>query len=123
MGTFMAKRLQRALEFTNLQENLEIKSVVVSGGVASNQRIRSLLQIVCNEYDCELVLPPVKYCTDNGVMIAWNGVEKWCRNDPKDIIPWQKVFDVEVHPRVPFGRDISEEVAKANIKIPKLKFT
>ena len=119
----MAKRLQRALEFTNLQEDLDIKSVVVSGGVASNQRIRSLLQIVCNEYNCQLVLPPVKYCTDNGVMIAWNGVEKWRRNDPKDIVPWQKVFNVQVSPRVPFGKDISDEVTKAHIKIPKIKFS
>lgn len=24
-----------------------------------------------------LVCPPPKLCTDNGIMIAWNGMEKW----------------------------------------------
>ena len=24
-----------------------------------------------------LVTPPPKLCTDNGIMIAWNGMEKW----------------------------------------------
>ena len=24
-----------------------------------------------------LVCPPPKLCTDNGIMIAWNGVERW----------------------------------------------
>ena len=121
LGKFMGKRLQRALEFVQLQD-YQINSVVVSGGVASNQRIRSLLQIVCNEYNCDLVVPPLKYCTDNGVMIAWNGVKKWHRQNPKDFVPWQKVFDVEVHPRVSFGQDISAKVAKAHIKLPKIKF-
>ena len=27
----------------------------------------------------EVVCPPPSLCTDNGVMIAWNGVEKWRR--------------------------------------------
>ena len=121
LGRFMGKRLMRALEFVERQE-YKIRTVVVSGGVASNQRIRSLLQIVCNEYDCQLVFPPVKYCTDNGVMIAWNGVEKWKRQNSKDWVPWQKVFEVPVNPRVPFGHDISAQVAKANIKLPKIKF-
>ncbi len=25
----------------------------------------------------ELFCPPPKLCTDNGIMIAWNGMERW----------------------------------------------
>ena len=49
---------------------------VVSGGVASNQYIRSALNFVTSHFKFELVCPPLELCTDNGVMIAWAGVEK-----------------------------------------------
>jgi hypothetical protein len=55
-------------------------------------------------------------------MIAWNGVEKW-NHQKLDIIPWQKVFDLEIHPRVPFGQDISDQVASANIKCENIRLS
>ena len=30
-----------------------------------------------DQMDYTLVCPPPKLCTDNGIMIAWNGMEKW----------------------------------------------
>ena len=47
-------------------------------------RTQSSLFKVCESYDCQLVVPPLRYCTDNGVMIAWNGVEKWLKNHLKN---------------------------------------
>jgi len=49
---------------------------VVSGGVASNMFIRKHLNLVCDEENFKLIVPPPKLCTDNGIMIAWNGIEK-----------------------------------------------
>uniref|UniRef100_A0A8C6DCD0 N(6)-L-threonylcarbamoyladenine synthase n=1 Tax=Moschus moschiferus TaxID=68415 RepID=A0A8C6DCD0_MOSMO len=49
---------------------------VVSGGVASNLHIRKALEIVTNATQCTLLCPPPRLCTDNGVMIAWNGIER-----------------------------------------------
>lgn len=50
--------------------------LVVAGGVACNQHIRgALLQLAARE-GLELVLPPPKWCTDNGVMVAWAGHER-----------------------------------------------
>ena len=46
--------------------------------------IRSVLTHVCNKLNWTAVFPPVKYCTDNGVMIAWNGVERWRRGLGKE---------------------------------------
>lgn len=41
------------------------KTLVVSGGVASNQAIKGYVKKVCDYYDCDLVLPPPRYvaCT------------------------------------------------------------
>lgn len=55
---------------------------VVSGGVASNQLIRSMLQYVCDELGYKLHVPPPKLCTDNGAMIAWNAIERLNVNIP-----------------------------------------
>ncbi|NXN99490.1 OSGP2 protein, partial [Rhinopomastus cyanomelas] len=51
-------------------------TLVVSGGVASNQYIRSSLQTLADANDFALLCPPPRLCTDNGIMIAWNGVER-----------------------------------------------
>ena len=44
---------------------------VVSGGVASNQFLRYGLTVACKAHGFDLVCPPPKLCTDNGIMIAW----------------------------------------------------
>lgn len=49
---------------------------MVSGGAACNNFIAKGLGIVCDALEYKLVRPPPKLCTDNGVMIAWNGVER-----------------------------------------------
>eukprot|EP01121_Diplochlamys_sp_Union-15-3_P007867 TRINITY_DN2035_c0_g1_i7.p1 TRINITY_DN2035_c0_g1~~TRINITY_DN2035_c0_g1_i7.p1 ORF type:complete len:179 (+),score=22.44 TRINITY_DN2035_c0_g1_i7:486-1022(+) len=50
---------------------------VISGGVAANQYIRKELAVLTKVYNYNLVCPPVHLCTDNGVMIAWAGVENY----------------------------------------------
>ena len=48
--------------------------VVVAGGVAANSRLRELMREQMNGIsDCELVIPPLKYCTDNAAMIGASG--------------------------------------------------
>ena len=49
-------------------EEYNCKSVVIAGGVACNSRLRELMQENFADYD--LILPPLKYCTDNALMIA-----------------------------------------------------
>lgn len=50
---------------------------IVSGGVACNQYLRGALQKLCTHTGYQLLCPPPKLCTDNGIMIAWNGMERW----------------------------------------------
>lgn len=52
------------------------KAFVLSGGVASNLYLRDSLRNLTTKYKIQFVAPPIEYCTDNGVMIAWAGIEK-----------------------------------------------
>ena len=48
---------------------------VLAGGVAANTTLRTRLQEKISSANLALVAPPAKLCTDNGVMIAWAGLE------------------------------------------------
>ena len=50
-----------------------IKTVIVAGGVAANQGLRTAMQKVAEELNVDLSIPPMKYCTDNATMIAAAG--------------------------------------------------
>lgn len=66
------------MEFAKMKQLIpeDKQTLVVSGGVACNAFIADALDVVCNEIRYKLVVPPPKLCTDNGIMIAWNGLER-----------------------------------------------
>ena len=49
------------------------KTIVAAGGVAANSFLRADLQAACAEAGCELYLPPLSLCGDNGAMIGAQG--------------------------------------------------
>lgn len=49
--------------------------VVFSGGVACSSYLRFLMNQLCDYVEVEMFVPPPKLCSDNGIMIAWNGIE------------------------------------------------
>ncbi len=50
-----------------------IKNVIVAGGVAANKGLRNAMEELGKELNVEVLFPPMKYCTDNGAMIAAAG--------------------------------------------------
>lgn len=48
---------------------------VVCGGVAANQTIRQSLENAAHDNGFAFMAPPLEYCTDNGAMVAWAGME------------------------------------------------
>ena len=51
----------------------KIKHVIVAGGVAANKGLRNEMERVGKELNVDVLFPPMKYCTDNGAMIAAAG--------------------------------------------------
>lgn len=64
----LTNRLVNVLESEEFNQN--INTVVISGGVSANQFIKEELNKVCQQFRKTLVTPPIKLCTDNGLMIA-----------------------------------------------------
>ena len=54
-------------------EEKHIKNIVVAGGVAANKALRKAMEDVAKEFEINISIPPMKYCTDNGTMIAAAG--------------------------------------------------
>jgi len=111
--THLEDRVQRALEWVE-SDGVAPTCLVVAGGVAANQKVRnSLLQIGTN-HSIDVVFPKPSWCTDNGVMVAWAGierlnlaagVEKPVPRDADAFLKDERDRDVEVNlkPRWPLG--------------------
>ena len=59
---------ERALAHT------EKKEVLLTGGVAANKKLQSMIEIIAEEHDAEFCVVPSQFAIDNGAMIAWTGV-------------------------------------------------
>ncbi len=53
-----------------------VPRLVVVGGVSANSRLRARICAAAAQSGLEVVLPSLRYCTDNAAMIAYAG---WCR--------------------------------------------
>ncbi|RLI42230.1 bifunctional N(6)-L-threonylcarbamoyladenine synthase/serine/threonine protein kinase [Candidatus Bathyarchaeota archaeon] len=59
---------ERALAHT------EKKEVLLTGGVAANRRLQSMIEAIAEEHDAKFQVVPKQFALDNGAMIAWTGV-------------------------------------------------
>ena len=71
----LADRVVRAIGRFR-QHAPEGRNLVIAGGVAANQVLRTRLARVAEDEGMRLVAPPLRLCTDNGAMIAWAGLER-----------------------------------------------
>lgn len=51
-------------------QNLEVKEMIIAGGVSANSYLRSQIKEVTDKYHVNLNIPDFKYCTDNAAMIG-----------------------------------------------------
>jgi universal protein Kae1 len=58
---------ERALAHT------EKKEFLLTGGVAANKRLQSMIKAIAEEHDAEFSVVPSEFAVDNGAMIAWTG--------------------------------------------------
>ena len=67
----LVDRTRRALETS------DAPALVVAGGVAANQAIRTALAQLAADQGRRFSVPPAWLCTDNAAMIAWAGAERF----------------------------------------------
>ncbi|KAJ9573959.1 hypothetical protein L9F63_008649, partial [Diploptera punctata] len=117
----ICQRLQRAMKFVEIRNLLpeENRTLVVSGGVACNGFIKRALGLICEEMEYSLAVPPPHLCTDNGVMIAWNGMERWKAQCGITL----DLDSVDIEPKCSFGVNWIDEVTNASIKCSWIKLT
>lgn len=135
----IAKRVQRGIELADHLEHMpssekqdnsgdSLRSLVISGGVAGNQYIRKGLTYVAREYDYRVLCPPPKLCSDNGVMIAWNGLLNFQQflegntDCPDVLLPENLPVEGEniwTDYREAIGQDYREEINRIRWKIKR----
>lgn len=73
----LRERVGRSLDrFLSEYPGIASPALVVAGGVAANQAIRTALEELCQTRGARLVAPPLELCTDNAAMVAWAGLER-----------------------------------------------
>ncbi len=55
----------------------DVKTFVMAGGVACNAYLRNRLISLSHQYNIRCSIPPIELCTDNAIMVAWAGVERY----------------------------------------------
>lgn len=111
--------------------------IVVSGGCSSNKFFIDALQTYCKGIDSSynIYTPPKELCSDNGAMIAWNGVLKlidYRQNNNTNRSEWQSldeqvltsrssIDELNFEPVSGIGEDLRFNVKNQQIKLPRLK--
>lgn len=74
LATIVAHKLDKAAIMCH-ERNLPFTAMVVAGGVAANNALRSAMTHVAAAHHVSFIAPPISLCTDNAAMIAWAAAE------------------------------------------------
>lgn len=72
IGDILVNRVSQAFKMLDKP----VTALVVGGGVAANKTLRARLTECAESFKVPFLAPPIHLCTDNGVMIAWAGLER-----------------------------------------------
>ena len=75
----MVIKCRRALQHTGM------KTLVIAGGVSANLRLREELGQMAAAEGARLYYPELRYCTDNGAMIAYAGCQRLAAGQYDDL--------------------------------------
>lgn len=75
----LTKKTMRALKEYN------VKNLIVAGGVSANKGLREKLTDLCSLAQVNLIIPEIKYCTDNAAMIGAAAYYAYKKGDIADL--------------------------------------
>ena len=104
----LCRKLKRAISYFK-EHYPEGKHIVVSGGVAANTYLRAKLQTLADDNKLIFAAPPIRFCTDNGVMIAWAGLERFKKG-------YVSSLDFKPRPRWPLDMDAPKAAGAGGVK-------
>ncbi|MGO2341889.1 tRNA (adenosine(37)-N6)-threonylcarbamoyltransferase complex transferase subunit TsaD [Vibrio litoralis] len=84
-------KCRRALEQTGL------KRIVIAGGVSANKQLRISLEALAQKVGGAVYYPRTEFCTDNGAMIAYAGMQRLRNGEMTDL-------SVQAQPRWPIDQ-------------------
>ena len=82
---------------------------MISGGVASNTYLRGKLNKLAEKHGLEFAAPPIRFCTDNGVMVAWAGLERFRKG-------YVSPLDFKPRPRWPLDENAPKAAGAGGVK-------
>lgn len=91
------------------QKYPEGQNIVVAGGVAANVYLRTKLEELAKSKGLIFAAPPIRWCTDNGVMIAWAGLERFQKGYTNDL-------DFKPRPRWPLDENAPKAAGAGGVK-------
>lgn len=62
----------------------QTKKLIITGGVSANSRLRERCQVLTKK-GFQVVIPPIRYCTDNAAMIGYTGIQYLNRGVKSDL--------------------------------------
>jgi N6-L-threonylcarbamoyladenine synthase len=104
----LTRKLKKAVKIFK-QKYPSGKDLVVSGGVAANTYLRQKLKILAEDNGLEFAAPPIRFCTDNGVMIAWAGLERFRAGYTNEL-------DFKPRPRWPLDENAPKAAGAGGVK-------
>lgn len=72
--------------------DLNLDQLVIAGGVSANQHLRASMKELMDELKGKIFYPRIEFCTDNGAMIAYAGMQRLKKGAPSS-------NSIEVFPR------------------------
>lgn len=101
-------KLEKAIKIFK-QKYPQGKDIVVSGGVAANTYLRTRMQELADRQGLIFSAPPIRFCTDNGVMIAWAGLERFQNGYVSNL-------DFKPRPRWPLDENAPKAAGAGGVK-------
>jgi len=84
----IVKKTMKALK------DYDVSNLIIAGGVSANKGLREKFSVICKEQNINLIIPELKYCTDNAAMIGAAGYQLYLKGRFCDIDLNAKANDI-----------------------------